>query len=54
MDWLDADNRYAKSIFTGILKIILLVGYMAAVSLMKDIRRTFRYHGAEHKTIFLL
>ena len=52
VDWLDADNRYTKSIFTGILKIILLVGYMAAVSLMKDIRRTFRYHGAEHKTIF--
>lgn len=52
VDWLDADNRYLKSIFTGILKIILLVGYMAAVSLMKDIRRTFQYHGAEHKTIF--
>ena len=52
VDWLDADNRYTKSIFTGILKIILLVGYMAAVSLMKDIRRTFRFHGAEHKTIF--
>ena len=52
VDWLDADNRYTKSIFTGILKIILLVGYMAAVSLMKDIRRPFRYHGAEHKTIF--
>lgn len=52
VSWLDADNRYLKSIFTGILKIILLVGYMAAVSLMKDIRRTFQYHGAEHKTIF--
>lgn len=52
VDWLDADNRYLKSIFTGVLKIILLVGYMAAVSLMKDIRRTFQYHGAEHKTIF--
>ena len=51
-DWVDADNRYTKSVFTGILKIVLLVGYMAAVSLMKDIRRTFRYHGAEHKTIF--
>lgn len=52
VSWLDADNRYLKSIFTGILKIILLVGYMAAVSLMKDIRHTFQYHGAEHKTIF--
>lgn len=52
VSWLDADNRYTKSIFTGVLKILLLIGYMADVSLMKDIRRTFRYHGAEHKTIF--
>lgn len=41
-----------KSFFEGALKIIILVGYMALVSLMKDIRRTFQYHGAEHKTIF--
>ena len=41
-----------KSVFEGVLKIIILVGYMALVSLMKDIRRTFMYHGAEHKTIF--
>lgn len=41
-----------RSAFEGVLKILLLVGYMAAISLMKDIRRTFMYHGAEHKTIF--
>ncbi len=41
-----------KSVFEGILKIAVLVAYMALVSLMKDIRRTFQYHGAEHKTIF--
>jgi len=35
-----------------VVRIILLVGYMASVALMKDIRRTFMYHGAEHKTIF--
>ena len=40
-----------KSVFEGVLKVLLLVGYMAAISLMKDIRRTFMYHGAEHKTI---
>lgn len=51
VDWM-AGNRYLKSVFTGVLKILLLIGYMAAISLMKDIRRTFRYHGAEHKTIF--
>ncbi len=41
-----------KSVFEGVLKILILVGYMLLVSLMKDIRRTFQYHGAEHKTIF--
>ena len=46
------DNRFLKSIFEGILRVILLVGYMSAVSLMKDIRRTYMFHGAEHKTIF--
>ena len=45
-------NSLVKSAFEGILKIVMLVGYMALVSLMKDIRRTFQYHGAEHKTIF--
>ncbi len=41
-----------KSVFEGVLRIVILVAYMALVSLMKDIRRTFEYHGAEHKTIF--
>lgn len=41
-----------RPIFAGILKILILIIYMALVCLMKDIRRTFEYHGAEHKTIF--
>jgi uncharacterized protein YqhQ len=45
-------NSLWKSAFEGVFKIVLLVGYMAAISFMKDIRRTFMYHGAEHKTIF--
>ena len=45
-------NSLIKSAFEGVLKIALLIGYMALVSLMKDIKRTFQYHGAEHKTIF--
>lgn len=40
-----------KGLLENLLKILILVGYMASVSLMKDIRRTFMYHGAEHKTI---
>ena len=45
-------KAFLKSLFEGILKIIILVSYMALVSRMKDIKRTFQYHGAEHKTIF--
>ena len=45
-------NSLVKSCFEGVIKIALLVGYMFAVSFMKDIKRTFMYHGAEHKTIF--
>ena len=41
-----------QSLFEGILKIIIFLGYMIAVSYMKDINRVFQYHGAEHKTIF--
>ncbi len=46
------DSRFLRSAFEGVFKVLLLVGYLAAVSLMKDIRRTFMYHGGEHKTIF--
>jgi uncharacterized protein YqhQ len=41
-----------RALFEGILKIAIFLGYMASVSLMKDIKRVFSYHGAEHKTIF--
>lgn len=47
-----AGSRFLKSFFEGVLKIVILIGYMAAVSRMNDIKRTFQYHGAEHKTIF--
>ncbi|MDE6788676.1 MAG: DUF1385 domain-containing protein [Ruminococcus sp.] len=40
-----------RSILEGIVKIALFVLYMWAVSLMKDIKRQYMYHGAEHKTI---
>ena len=35
----------------GLLKILLLVGYMSLVGFVPDIRRTFQYHGAEHKSV---
>ena len=41
-----------KSAFESALRVVFLVAYMSLMLLMKEIRRTFRYHGAEHKTIF--
>ena len=41
-----------RSVLEGFVKIGLFVAYVWAVSFMPDIRRTFQYHGAEHKSIF--
>ena len=48
----EIDHRYIRGVFEGVLRIVIFLAYMLAVSRMKDIRRTFQYHGAEHKTIF--
>ena len=45
-------NPIIYNLVESIVKIAIFLGYLFAVSLMKDIQRTFEYHGAEHKTIF--
>ena len=40
-----------RSVLEGIVKIIIFVAYMYLISLTKDIKRQYMYHGAEHKTI---
>ena len=50
--WCRDNARWLQSIFEGFMRVLLLVGYMSLMLLMKDIRRTFQFHGAEHKTIF--
>ncbi|MBQ9150813.1 MAG: DUF1385 domain-containing protein [Clostridia bacterium] len=52
ISWIDGENRFAQSVFEGVLRVVLLLAYMSLMLLMKDIRRTFQFHGAEHKTIF--
>ena len=47
-----ADLKYWKGFIEGVVKIALFVGYVAVVTMEKDIKRVFMYHGAEHKTIF--
>ena len=41
-----------RNLSEGLLKVVILLGYMALVARMNDIKRLFSYHGAEHKTIF--
>ena len=45
------DSRIIKSCAEGLVKIVLFVAYMWLTGLGKSIRRTYEYHGAEHKTI---
>lgn len=44
-------NASAIAILEGVIRIAVFVGYIIAISLMKDIRRLYMYHGAEHKCI---
>ena len=45
-------SKVALSAIEGVIKIGLFLVHVIGVSQMKDIKRTFMYHGAEHKTIF--
>lgn len=44
-------NGFWMALFEGILRIAIFISYVGLVSLMKEIRRTYMYHGAEHKCI---
>ena len=44
-------NAWWSNLLEGIIRLLMLVGYIWAVGFMPDIRRVFAYHGAEHKTI---
>jgi uncharacterized protein YqhQ len=46
------DSALLFNTLTGIFRIILFIGYLLAISMLKEIRRVFEYHGAEHKAIF--
>ncbi len=52
-EWLTKDvrNETLTALIEGLLRIIIFVLYVALISLSKDIKRTYRYHGAEHKCI---
>ena len=49
---LFTDSMVVRNVAESLLKMAIFVGYLALCSRMKDMRRVFSYHGAEHKTIF--
>jgi uncharacterized protein YqhQ len=48
--WLGI-NAWWSNLLEGIIRFLLMIGYIWAVGFMPDIQRVFSYHGAEHKTI---
>ena len=49
--WEGASLGVFTAVVEGIVKVGIFLGYLSLVSLMPDIKRTFMYHGAEHKSI---
>lgn len=45
------ESNLIKSLIEGIIRLTAFIIYILAISRMKDIKRVFQYHGAEHKTI---
>lgn len=53
MRWVrtQAMSSLGRNLVEGFIRILFFLAYVTAISLMKDVRRVFEYHGAEHKTI---
>ncbi len=45
------ETHWAYYVLLGVLKLLIFIGYLALILFLKDIRRLYMYHGAEHKTI---
>lgn len=44
-------GAFGQNLFEGVVRIAVFLGYIAGISVLKDIQRVFQYHGAEHKVI---
>ena len=50
-DWLAEDSDLLFGLYEGVIRLAAFIGYIWLIGRMKDIKRVFEYHGAEHKTI---
>ena len=46
-----SSNLRRSAVLEGLIRLAIFIGYVAAISLMPDIKRVYMYHGAEHKCI---
>lgn len=44
-------GRFAFNLLDGVVRVLVFVAYVAAIGRMREIRRIFEYHGAEHKVV---
>lgn len=49
---MEFDSRFVFNAIDGVFRVVVFVGFLLSVSLMRDMRRVFQYHGAEHKTVY--
>lgn len=49
--WKEGTPTIWKSLAEGFTRLLIFLGYISVIALMKDVRRLYMYHGAEHKTI---
>ena len=48
---ITADRGIFFNLIDGLIRIIIFLGYLASISFLKDVKRLFQYHGAEHKAV---
>ena len=52
-EWTGVRGGIAFNLVDGVFRIVFFLAYLWAISLWKEMRRVFQYHGAEHKSIFV-
>lgn len=52
-EWTGVEGSIAFNLVDGLFRVVFFVAYIWLISLWKEMRRVFQYHGAEHKSIFV-
>lgn len=50
--WPQPDKSWLINLLSGLVRILILIAYIIFCAFVPDVRRTFEYHGSEHKTVY--